>query len=107
MWILPEMDLFASNPVLKCYRSLLPGNSPELFNLDYFLNKYLHKAVDCNFMCTHTLHKSYPKKFSIATTKKGTSAYLWTFGPIDGVTPSSKHITSDKYDVPKSINYIV
>ena len=26
MWILPEMDIFSSNPVLKRYRSCPPGN---------------------------------------------------------------------------------
>ena len=35
MWILPEMDIFTSNPVLKRYRSCPPGNIPELCNLDY------------------------------------------------------------------------
>ena len=30
MCILPEMDLFASNLILKPYRSCSPGNSPEL-----------------------------------------------------------------------------
>ena len=30
MWVLPEMDIFASNPVLKRYRGFPPGNSPEL-----------------------------------------------------------------------------
>ena len=28
MWILTEMDIITSNPVLKCYRSCPPGNSP-------------------------------------------------------------------------------
>ena len=28
MWILPEMDIFTSNPFLKRYRSCTPGNSP-------------------------------------------------------------------------------
>ena len=35
MWILPEIDIFTSNPVLKRYRSCPPGNIPELCNLDY------------------------------------------------------------------------
>ena len=46
MWILPEMDTFTSNPVLKSYKSFPPGNISELCNLDYCLNKYLHKVVD-------------------------------------------------------------
>ena len=54
MWILPEMDIFTSNPVLKCYRSCPPGNIPELFNLDYCLNRVLHKAVYCRVRYTHS-----------------------------------------------------
>ena len=54
MWILPEMDIFTSNPVFKSYRSCSPGNIPELFNLDYCLNKDLHKAVDCHVRYTHS-----------------------------------------------------
>ena len=77
MWILPEMNLFASNPVLKRYRIRPPGNSPELFNLDSFLNKCLHKAVYFRVRYTHSLHKLDPKNISIETPKKGTSAYLW------------------------------
>ena len=53
MWILPEMDIFTSNPVLKRYRSFPPGNIPELCNIDYCLNKDLHKAVDCHVRYTY------------------------------------------------------
>ena len=28
MWILPEIDIFTSNPFLKRYRSCTPGNTP-------------------------------------------------------------------------------
>ena len=89
MWILPEIDLFASNPVLKCYRGRPPENSPELCNIDSCLNEYFHKAVDCNVWYKNPLHQLYPNFFSIATTKKRTSAYLQNFDPIDGVSPSS------------------
>ena len=34
MWILPKMDIFASNPILKCYIGRTFGNSPELCNID-------------------------------------------------------------------------
>ena len=54
MWILPEMDIFTSNPVLKRYRSCTPGNAPELCNLDYCLNKDLYEAVDCHVRYTHS-----------------------------------------------------
>ena len=107
MWIFPEIDLFASNPVLKRYRGRPPGNSPELCNLDSCLNKYLHKAVECHVRYTNLLHKLDTKKFSIATLEKGTSAYPRIFYPIDGVTPSSKRIISDTYDLLTSINYTV
>ena len=99
MWILPEMDIFTTNPVLKRYRSCPPGNSPELCNLDSFLNKYLHKAVDFHVRYTYSLHKIDLKKFSIYTPKKVTSAYLCIFVPIDGVNPQSEPIIYDTYDV--------
>ena len=71
----------------------------ELCNIDYYLNKDLHKAVDFHVRYTHSLHKLYPKKFSIDTPKKVTSAYLCIFGPIDGVNPQSEPIIYDTYDV--------
>ena len=46
MWIQTEMDIFASDPILKSYIGRPSGNSTELCNLDYCLNKYLHKAVE-------------------------------------------------------------
>ena len=87
MCILPEMDIFASDSVFKLYRSRPPGNSPELCNLDSYLNYFLRKAVDFYVMYTHSLHKLDSKKFSIATPKKVTSAYLWVFDPIYGAAP--------------------
>ena len=107
MWILPEIDIFASDPVLKRYRGSPPYNGPEHCNIDSFLNKYLHKAVDCHVWYTNPLHKLDPKKFSIATPKKGTSAYIRIFDTIGGVAPSSERIISDTHDVLTSINYIV
>ena len=53
MWILPEMDLFSRNPVLKRYISCPPENVPELFDLDSSLNEDLHKAVGCHVSYTH------------------------------------------------------
>ena len=41
MWILPEMDLFASIPDLKDYRGNPLGNSPELFNPGSYLKNIL------------------------------------------------------------------
>ena len=103
MWILPEIHIFTSDPVLKCYIGRLSRNSLELCNLDSCLNKYLHKSVDCHVWYKKSLHKLDPKKFSIETPKKGTSAYLWIFDPIDDVAPSSERIISNTYDlVPKT-----
>ena len=72
MWILPEMNLFANNPIIKRYRSRTPVNSPELYNINSFLKKYLHKAVDCHVRFKNSLYKLYPEKFIIETPKKGT-----------------------------------
>ena len=107
MWILPEMDIFASDTDLKLYRGHTPGNSPEIFNLDSCMNKYFHKAVDCHVRYKDSLHKLDPKKFNIATPKKETSAHLRIFDPIESVDTSNERIISKKYDVLTSINHIV
>ena len=107
MCILPEMDIFSRDPILKGCRGCPPGNIPELYNLDSCPNQYFHKVVCCHVRYTHSLHKFYLKRFSIATPKKGTSTYLRIFDPIDGVTPPSKRTISDMYDVLTSIQYIV
>ena len=99
MWILPEMDIFTSDPLLKLYIGLPHGNILELCNLDSCIKKESHKAVDFHVRYTQSLHKLYPKKFSIDTPKKATSAYLCIFGPIDGVNPQSEPIIYDTYDV--------
>ena len=79
----------------------------NFFNLDSCLNKYLHKALDCNVWYTNSLHKLDPKKFSIATLKKGKSAYLQIFDLIDGIASSSERIIYNLYDVLTSKNLIV
>ena len=79
----------------------------ELCNIDYYLNKDLHKAVDFHVRYTHSLHKLNPKKFSIATSRKVTSAYLRILGPIDDVTPSSKRIICETHDLLTLIDYIM
>ena len=77
------------------------------FIILFLSKKYFHKVVDCHVRYTHLLHKLSPKKFSIATPKKGTSDYLWIFDPIDGIAPSSEWIISNMYDVITSTKYIV
>ena len=94
MRVLPEIDPFSSNPVLKRYRGRAPGNSPELFNIDSCLHEYFHKAVDYHIRYTHSLHKLYPICLSTATPKKGTSAYLRIFDTIDVVVPSSAGVSN-------------
>ena len=84
------MDLFSSEPILKCYRGHPSGNSPELCNIDSCLNIDLYKGFYCHVRYTDYLHQLYPKRFSIATPKKGTPAYLRIFDSIDGVDPSSE-----------------
>ena len=53
------------------------------------------------------MHKSDPKRFSIAIPKKVILSYPQIFYPIDGVAPSSERIISDTYGVLISIKYIV
>ena len=101
------MDIIASNPVLKWYRSRPTGNILELCNIDSCLNEDLHKAVECHVRYTHSLHKLYPKKFITITLKKGTSEYLRILDSIDGVATSRKWIISNMYDLLTSIKYIM
>ena len=101
------MDIFTREPVLKCYKIHPPGNIPELCDIDYCPNKYLHKAVDCHVRYTHSFHKLDPKKLSTPTPRKGKPAYLRILDPIDGISSSREGIISDTYDVLISIMYIV
>ena len=107
MWIWPKIDLFASNPLIKRYIGRPSWNILELCNIDFCLNKDLHKAVYCHVSYTHSLHKLYLEKFSIAMSKKGTPDYLRIFDIIDSAATSSKQIISDMYDVLISIKYIM
>ena len=107
MWILPEIDIFASDPVLKRYRGRPPGNSPELCNIDSCIKKKLQREVDFHVRYTHSFHKLYLKKFSIETPKKRTSKYLQIVDPIYGVNPLIKCIISDTYDILTKIMYIM
>ena len=55
----------------------------------------------------NSYQKLDPKRFSIATRKKGTSAYLRIFDTIDGIAPSIECIIYNTYDLLTSIKYIV
>ena len=106
MWILPEMYLFAMDPVLKYYRGCPSGIILENCNIDSCLSKYLHKALDCCVRYTHLLHKLDRERFGIEILQKITSAYPKIFDPIDRVSPSSERIISNTYDVLTPIKYI-
>ena len=98
-WILPEQKLLYDDPDLIPYRDRPIGNSPELCCLDNSLNKDVHEQVNRHISFTSTLPKDDPKKFSIATPKAGTKAYLRIFDPENGVAPIPERILQDHEQV--------
>ena len=106
-WILPEHGLFSKehDPGLTAYVGRPVGNSPELMPLDSCLNYDIWIAVlDC-IQHTRKLEKDNPKKFSIATPKKGTDAFLRL---VDGkYAPGSKRIVEDVRLFPVALMKII
>ena len=108
MWILPENNLYEVYGDMKAYIGRPAGNSPELCNLDSNLNQDVHLSVDMNVRYTESYHKDDPRKFSITTPKKGTSAYLRIFDPgPKGIAPTSERILQDTSGVLEAIMIII
>jgi hypothetical protein len=101
-WLLPLCDAnegttFAGRPI---------GNSPEMMPLDSSLNKDVDDGVHRHISFTNHLDEDDPRKFSMATPKKGRHAYLrvWNSPPVpsavtgiirEGGDPSSRRIVQD------------
>lgn len=107
LWILPEYDLYSGDLSLKPYRGRPAGNNPELQSLDSNLNEDTHKSIDMHVRITEMLDSDNKRKFSIATPKRGTHAYLRIFHPVTGVSLSSKRILEDNSNVLKAMKKIV
>ena len=67
------------------------GNSPEMMPLDASLNKDHDDGVRLHMSVTSHLNDDDPKKFSLSTPKRGSSAYLRVW---EGI-PSSHRIIED------------
>ena len=106
-WILPEQGLLSKehDTGLTAYVGRPVGNSPELMPLDSCLNYDIWVAVlDC-IQHTRKLEKDNLKKFSIATPKKGTDAFLRL---VDGnYAPGSKRIVEDVRLFPVALMKII
>lgn len=70
-WILPEHDLNRERPR---YKGHPVGNSPEFMPLDCSLNKDLDDELWRHILYTRFLEEEDPRKFSISTPLRGSSA---------------------------------
>jgi hypothetical protein len=107
MWILPQQGLMKYDESLKNYYDRPVGNSAELMVLDNTLNKDIHESVAMHIQYTSNFGKDDIRKFSMATPKKGASAYRRITDPIDGVAPSSERIMQDVRLLETSIKTII
>eukprot|EP00594_Rhizosolenia_setigera_P009623 CAMPEP_0178971686 /NCGR_PEP_ID=MMETSP0789-20121207/20476_1 /TAXON_ID=3005 /ORGANISM="Rhizosolenia setigera, Strain CCMP 1694" /LENGTH=494 /DNA_ID=CAMNT_0020658811 /DNA_START=594 /DNA_END=2078 /DNA_ORIENTATION=+ len=103
MWILPEKGLMRDMPKLFRYWDRPVGNSPELCALDNSLNRDVHAAVESHVYFTQHVEPEDWRKFSFATYKTTTSAYLRIFDPDTGTSPTSERIVQDCEKVLQSI----
>ena len=93
MWILPEMEIFASNPDLKDYRGHPLGNIPELFKPDSCLKTCFYKALGYHVRYTHSLIK-FDLIFSVFQRQQ--KEHQLTFGSLIQLT-SSPHQANGSY----------
>lgn len=73
------------------YKGWPVGNSHEMMSLDTLLNKYHDDGVRLHMSVTSHLDENNPKKFTMSTPKRGSSAYLRVWE----VVPSLHHIVED------------
>ena len=101
-WILPENDLHSDDQSLSAYLHRPVGNSPENMPWDTSLNQDVKKAVEHHVNLTHELEENDPKKFSISTPNRGSSAFLRVLEEI----PTSKRIIHDVKKVLVSLEIV-
>jgi hypothetical protein len=87
-WLLPLEDLQEGTR----YRNSIPGDSPELMPLDKTLNMDIHAAARRHVALTSHLPNGDLKKFSFATPKEISHAYLCLVDCETGNAPSSNRI---------------
>jgi hypothetical protein len=93
------LAFFVNPNIILCF---LVYCSPEMMPWDTNLNQDLHLSVMIHCLLTDMLAKEDAKKFSMATPKLGTNAYLRV---LEG-TPSSKRIIQDVNKVLESMKAI-
>jgi hypothetical protein len=71
-WLLPLEDLQEGTR----YKNSVPGDSPELMLLGESLSMDIHDAARRHVALTSHLSNDDPKKFSFATSKEISHAYL-------------------------------
>ena len=102
MWILPLNGLQEDAEDTKRYKGRPVGNTPEVMSWDELLNKDVHECVKQHCRQTREYDSDDEDerelKFSLATPKKGSHAYLHLLdlgtGPI-GITPPEYQIIHD------------
>jgi hypothetical protein len=105
-WILP---LHGLNDKISRYSAGNPvGNSPELMPLDNCLNKDVHEHVQTHIMMSLAceVNRDCKEAFSLSCPKRGRSAYLRIWDPVNGVGPSSKRIIQDTKKVVDAMRII-
>jgi hypothetical protein len=75
-WVLPENELHSDDPALKAYLFRPVGNSSENLRWDTFLNQDVKAGVEKHVTMTHDLNESDPRKFSLSTPQRGSSAFI-------------------------------
>jgi hypothetical protein len=90
-WLLPLDKLQAGTR----YHDSIPGDSPEWMPLDETLYQDIHSSARYHVTITSHLPKDDPRKFSFATPKEISRAYLRLVDPNNGGAPSSQRIIQD------------
>jgi hypothetical protein len=83
-WLLPLDKLQEGTQ----YHDSIPGDSPEFMPLDNTLNQDIHSSARYHVAITAHLPKDYPRKFSFATPKEISRAYLRLVDPNTGGAPA-------------------
>jgi hypothetical protein len=73
---LPEKELHSDDAALKAYLFQPVRNSPENMPWDTSLNQDVKAGVEKHVAMTHDLDKSDPRKFSLSTPQRGSSAFI-------------------------------
>jgi hypothetical protein len=82
-WLLPLEKLQEGTR----YHDSIPGDSPKLMPLDETLNQDIHSSARYHVAITSHLPKDDPRKFSFATPKEISRAYLRLVDPNTGGAP--------------------